>query len=68
MNPDYLKEQVKPPLGPPPRHLHEEQRMQRISDAIARYSEVYKPIPVEWVEEYNELATRRIPNEHSCQI
>ena len=63
MNPDYWKAQAKPPLGIPPRHLHEENRMQQISDAVARYTEVFKPIPAEWIEEYNELAARRTTNE-----
>lgn len=49
----------KPPLGLKPRWLHDAFRTYDIVSALERYIEVRKPIPIEWVEEYNELAERR---------
>lgn len=55
----YIKYQPeKPPLGITPRFLLDEKRMDEIASGIARYTSVYKPIPSEWIEEYNELAER----------
>ena len=45
----------KPPIGLKPRWLHETNRIQDIIDAIKRYSEAKEPIPIEWVDELNEL-------------
>ena len=50
--------QVKPPLGVEPRYIHEELRRQQLSAAIVRYAEASLPVPLEWVEEYNELIER----------
>lgn len=48
-------EEPKPPLGLVPRKFHTEQRVFQITEAIDRYTDVRKPIPIEWIEEYNEL-------------
>ena len=50
----------KPPLGLAPRNIAfdawKAQRRGQIADAILRYvSDGQTPIPVEWIEEYNEL-------------
>jgi hypothetical protein len=55
---------AKPPLGIMPRYLHDESRMIEIYSAVSRYYHAGKAIPVEWIEEYNEL-TKSIRNEKS---
>ena len=45
-----------PPVGLKPRRLHEEERLSDVTAAIGRYLTASKPIPAEWVAEYNELA------------
>ena len=49
----------KPPLGLMPKSIYEAQimleRMNMIVDAMKRYAAVQKPIPVEWIEELEEL-------------
>ena len=50
----------KPPLGVKPRHIHDEERRQDLAGAIARYIEDGgMAVPVEWVNEYNELLRRK---------
>lgn len=46
----------KPPLGLVPKWVRQEQRCSEIREAIDRYTDASKPIPIEWIEEYNELA------------
>ena len=46
----------KPVLGVIPKRQHNYNRMLDISNAIYRYLEVEKKIPIDWVQEYNELA------------
>lgn len=48
----------KPPLGLKPRHLCDEEREKDIKEAIIRYCEADKEIPIEWLEEYNEILRR----------
>lgn len=51
----------KPPLSPiglRPRRIVELERTQEIEAAMKRYLEGKKPIPTEWIEEYNELTAR----------
>lgn len=45
----------KPPLGIMPRWIWERKRCREIAEAIDRYTYAEKPIPAEWIEEYNEL-------------
>lgn len=49
-------DEVKPPLGLLPRFIVAENRMTDIMEAMARYSERQKLIPLDWINEYNELA------------
>lgn len=44
-----------PPLGLKPRFIVVEQRFAEIDGAIKRYLSAYLPIPVEWIEERNEI-------------
>lgn len=48
----------KQPLGLRPRHIVELKRVEEIEAAMKRYLEYKKPIPIEWIEEYNELTAR----------
>ena len=45
----------KPPLGVIPKFIMMLTRLDDIKAAIDRYSKVNKPIPIEWIIEYNEL-------------
>jgi len=47
-----------PPLGIKPRYIHEEERAIELGEAINRYTRAKFPIPIEWVEEYNEIRAR----------
>ena len=49
---------VKPPLGLTPRWIHEMERFEEIISAMKRYSEAGIPIPIEWIEEVDELYDR----------
>lgn len=49
----------KPPLGLTPRFIYEEkrdvERFNNICDAISRYYSEGLKLPIEWIEEYNDL-------------
>jgi hypothetical protein len=47
---------TKPPLGLRPKWLVDELRIEEVKNAMERYIEVNKPIPIEWINEYNDLA------------
>lgn len=46
---------IKPPIGVMPKEIWKWHRAKELSGAIRRYSDKYMKIPIEWVEEYNEL-------------
>ncbi len=48
----------KPPLGIEPRELHDEARQHELISAIYRYINANKEIPIQWIEEYNNICTR----------
>ena len=48
----------KPPIGITPRWLLDERRKTDIELAIKRYIKASYPIPIEWVEELNEIYER----------
>ena len=48
----------KPPLGLRPRKICDMIREEEIKKAIVRYCEADKQIPIEWLEEYNEILGR----------
>lgn len=54
----------KPPLGLLPRNIWEINRLIDIKETIQRYIRANKPIPVDWIEEYNEL--QNIYGNKSC--
>jgi len=45
----------KPPLGLKPKKYWQRDRYLDICGAISRYYNVGRKIPIEWIEEYNEL-------------
>ena len=53
------EDDLKPPLGVTPRKIHDEKvKLARFDDlcgAISRYYNDGLKIPIEWIEEYNEL-------------
>jgi len=54
----FCQKHKKPPLGLTPRFIRDEQRLNEILAAIERYAAEKTPIPLEWVEEYNEICIR----------
>lgn len=44
-----------PPIGLKPKYIHDEQRREEIREAIGRYVNNDKKVPVEWIEEFNAL-------------
>jgi hypothetical protein len=51
-----MKEDVKfSPIGLIPKWIRQEERLNEVGWAIKRYYDAGLEIPIEWVEEYNEL-------------
>ncbi len=48
----------KPRTGIMPRYIWDYKRLNNLLDAINRYIEANLEIPLEWIEEYNELIIR----------
>lgn len=46
---------IKPPLGLVPKWVRQKERYEEVCQAIARYYNANREIPIEWIEEYNEL-------------
>ena len=45
----------KPPIGLRPKWVSDKERLNEVRSAIVRYYDAEWKIPVEWIEEYNEL-------------
>jgi hypothetical protein len=45
----------KPPIGLIPKWVSNKERLNEVRCAIVRYYDAELKIPIEWVEEYNEL-------------
>ena len=45
---------TKPPLGLIPKWIRQEERQKEICQAIIRYFNANKKIPIEWIEEFNK--------------
>jgi hypothetical protein len=45
----------RPPIGIMPKKIWNLQRMNNLKDAIKRYCEASREVPIEWIEEYNSL-------------
>lgn len=52
------------PIGLMPRKIHREHRFYDVCDAISRYYNANLQIPIEWIEEYNELL--EVLNNENC--
>tara|TARA_R110002072_G_scaffold297806_1_gene470921 strand:- start:71 stop:253 length:183 start_codon:yes stop_codon:yes gene_type:complete len=44
-----------PPIGLKPKFVNRLERLQEVRGAIVRYYDASMKIPIEWIEEYNEL-------------
>jgi len=53
----------KPPIGLKPKKYHSLKRLNEVRSAIVRYYDDELPIPVEWIEEYNELINQNKEDE-----
>ena len=53
----------KPPIGLKPKKYHSLERLNEVRSAIVRYYDNELPIPVEWIEEYNELLNQNKDDE-----
>lgn len=52
---NFMERPVNPPLGIIPKSIWKEQRLRELRDVIDRYLEANQRVPIEWIEEYNEL-------------
>ena len=52
---NYEMPKVKPPLGLRPKKFADAERFTEVCGAISRYYNDEIEIPIEWVEEYNQL-------------
>ena len=50
-----MKRPVESPLGIIPKNIWKKQRLGELRGAVERYLEANQRIPIEWIEEYNEL-------------
>lgn len=50
-----IREENEHPLGIVPRRIHDQKRANEIHQAVNRYLDAGKAVPVVWIEEYNEL-------------
>lgn len=50
-----IKADMRPPLGLRPRNVVMALRFQEVCEAIKRYWDAGYKLPIEWIEEYNEL-------------
>ena len=46
---------IKPPIGLIPKWVIDKERLNDIRGAIVRYYDAELKIPIEWIEEYNQL-------------
>jgi hypothetical protein len=53
-----LERKIAPPLGPKPKWVVEEQRIQELKKVFKDYMDANYPICPEWISEYNELIDR----------
>lgn len=56
--PSISTSKPRPPLGLTPRWICEEERLEQVRAAIGRYIDASMNVPVEWIEEHNELTAR----------
>lgn len=54
----------KPPLGLRPKFIWLKQRKTEIQEAVIRYFEAGVAVPIEWIEEYNDICGMLKGEEH----
>jgi len=52
---NLMERPVESPLGIIPKNIWKKQRLGELRGAVERYLEANQRIPIEWIEEYNEL-------------
>ena len=52
---NLMEKSVESPLGVIPKKIWKKQRLGELRGAVERYLEANQRIPIEWIEEYNEL-------------
>lgn len=52
---NLMERLVKSPLGIIPKNIWKKQRLRELRDAVERYLEANQIVPIEWIEEYNQL-------------
>ncbi len=52
---NFMERPVESPLGIIPKNMWKKQRLKELRDTIDRYLEANQRVPIEWIEEYNEL-------------
>lgn len=55
----YKTENLKPPLGLMPKLFWDNERIADITNAVNRYMQEQQEIPIEWIEEYNNLVKKQ---------
>jgi len=59
-----MEQNKKPPIGLVPKEIREainnKERYLEISEALSRYYNAGKKIPISWIEEYNDLVEKII--------
>ena len=55
MTEEQEKQIVKPPIGLRPKWVSDKERLNEVRSAIVRYYDAELKIPIEWIEEYNQL-------------
>lgn len=53
-----MKRSKVPPLGPKPKFVFDQMRIDELKNAFQRYISANWPIPIEHVQEYNELVSQ----------
>ena len=57
-------EQIKrAPIGLVPKHIHDSKRIREITNAIYRYLESAEEIPIQWIDEYNNIVKNIKPTQ-----
>jgi len=53
-----MSNKIKPPLGIMPRYIHDGSRRIDLRKTIIRHLDAHREVPLEWVEEFNEITLR----------
>jgi hypothetical protein len=56
------------PIGLMPKNIHTEIRFKEVCGAMSRYYNACLIIPIEWIEEYNELVSQLYPQSKEFKL